>query len=77
MNKMALIGLGTKIVKKYKKNFSKFTDGDFCVRVGLYDESGSFVKAVECTVNSDNWMDWIEMMDFGDYKVKRVEMIAG
>lgn len=71
---MALIANGKKLVNKHKKNFSRFTDHDFFVRIVLVDaRTGKFAKAIECIVNSDNWMDYVTMADFGDYKVDKVE----
>ena len=71
---MALIANGKKLVNKHKKNFSRFTNHDFLVRLRLVDgDTGEFVKAIECIVNSGNWIDYVTMADFGDYKVDKVE----
>lgn len=70
---LALVGLGTKIVKRHKKNFSRFMNHDFFVRIFLVDEKGSFIKKIEYTINSNDWMDYIEMADFGNYKVDKIE----
>lgn len=70
---LALVGLGTKIVKRHKKNFSRFMNRDFLVRIFLVDEKGSFIKKIEYTINSNDWMDYIEMADFGNYKVDKIE----
>ncbi len=70
---LALVGLGTKIVKRHKKNFSRFMNHDFLVRIFLVDEKGSFIKKIEYTINSNDWMDYIEMADFGNYKVDKIE----
>lgn len=74
---MALIGMGKKIVKRHKKNFSRFMNNDFYVRIFLVDEKGSDLKkVVEYTINSNDWMDYIEMADFGNYKVDKIEFSA-
>lgn len=73
---MALIGTGKKIAKKYKNNFSNFTEHDFYVRIILVDENGLFNKAIEYIVNSDNWMDYIAAADFGNLKVDKIELSA-
>lgn len=72
-----LITTGKKIVDRHKKNFSEFTNHDFFVRISLVDpKTGLFVKAVEYIVNSADWMDYVSMADFGDYKVVKVEFSA-
>lgn len=74
---MALIANGKKLVNKHKDNFSRFTEHDFFVRVILVDKNtGKFAKAIECIVNSGNWMDYVTAADFGDYKVDKVEFSA-
>ena len=70
-----LITNGKKLMSKHKKNFSKFTEGDFFVRLGLVDETSSKRKILEYKVNSNNWMDYVmNARDFGDeWKVYKVE----
>ncbi len=74
---LALVGMGQKLVKKLKKNFQNFTEHDFYVRVILVDKNtGLFVKAVEVIANSENWMEYLTSMDFGDYLVDKIELSA-
>lgn len=75
---MALIANGKKLVNKHKDSFSRFTDHDFYVRFILVDKNtGKFAKAIECIVNSKNWMEYLDVAnDFGDYKVDKVEFSA-
>ena len=72
---MNLIMSGKKLMTKHKKNFSKFTDGDFFVRIALVDETSSKRKILEYKVNSNNWMDYVfAMRDLGDeWQVYNVE----
>lgn len=70
-----LITNGKKLMSKHKKNFKRFTEGDFFVRIGLVDETSSRRKILEYKVNSNNWMDHVlAAKEFGDeWQVYRIE----
>lgn len=74
---LALIANGKKLVGKHKNSFSRFTEHSFYVRFILVDkDTGKFVKAIEYIVDADDWMDYVSELDFGDYKVDKVEFSA-
>lgn len=74
MKELNLVNTGRKVVNKYKKNFSGFTEGNFYVYISLVDpKTEKFVKVIELEVNSDNLMDYLEnAIDLKDYKVSKM-----
>lgn len=73
-----LVATGRKMVKKYKKNFRGFINGDSYLRLFMADKNSGKKKVIEFIVNADNFMDYFENciseMDFGDYIIYKVEI---
>ena len=75
MKELGLVTTGRKLISKYKKNFTRLTADEFCIRIYLVDENRPIRKIQEYSVNSGNLMDYLENgLRIDDYQIYRIEV---
>ena len=71
---VALVNVARKAFKKFRGNFALYENApEFYIRL-ILDKNEEGVLGLEYPVNANNWLDYLENADLGEYQVKAIQV---